>query len=114
MNNINTKRFKLITSKSVLSNLKIHDVLYYLNKGWKLDLKYVKKVLTSRECSFCNNNDELLDNSLKNLEKTIDMNLRLKNELNVDSRDYWKNTHKALHKISERLVKLAGKVGQLR
>ena len=52
--------------------------------------------------------------SLKNLEKTIDMNLWLKNELNVDSRDYWKNTHKALHKISERLVKLAGKVGQLR
>ena len=52
--------------------------------------------------------------SLKNLEKTIDMNLRLKNELNVDSRDYWKNTHKALHTISERLVKLAGKVGQLR
>ena len=52
--------------------------------------------------------------SLKNLENTIDMNLRLKNELNVDSRDYWKNTHKALHKISERLVKLAGKVGQLR
>ena len=52
--------------------------------------------------------------SLKKLEKIVDMNLRLKNELNVDSRDYWKNTHKALHKISERLVKLAGKVGQLR
>ena len=52
--------------------------------------------------------------SLRKLEKTIDMNLRLKNELNVDSRDYWKNTHKALRKISERLVKLAGKVGQLR
>lgn len=51
---------------------------------------------------------------LKNLEKTVDMNLRLKNELNVDSRDYWKNTHKALQKISERLVKLAGKVGQLK
>ena len=52
--------------------------------------------------------------SVRKLEKTIDMNLRLKNELNVDSRDYWKNTHKALRKISERLVKLAGKVGQLR
>ena len=51
---------------------------------------------------------------LKSLEKTIDMNLRLKTELNVDSRDYWKNTHKALQKISERLVKLAGKVGQLK
>ena len=52
--------------------------------------------------------------SLKNLEKTIDMNLRLKNELNVDSRDYWKNTHKALTKISERLVKMATKVGNLK
>ena len=52
--------------------------------------------------------------SLKKLEKTIDMNVRLKKEMNVDSRDYWKNTHKALHRISERLVKLAGKVGQLR
>jgi hypothetical protein len=43
----------------------------------------------------------------------IDMNVRLKNELNVDSRSYWKNTHKALSKISERLVKLANKVGKL-
>ena len=51
--------------------------------------------------------------SLNNLDKLVKMNVRLKNELNVDSRSYWKNTHKALHKISERLVKLANKVGQL-
>ena len=50
---------------------------------------------------------------LANLEKLVKMNVRLKNELNVDSRSYWKNTNKALHKISERLVKLANKVGQL-
>ena len=50
---------------------------------------------------------------LNNLEKLVKMNVKLKNELNVDSRSYWKNTHKALHKISERLVKLANKVGQL-
>ena len=42
------------------------------------------------------------------------MSVRLKNELNVDSRGYWKNTHKALQKISERLVKLATKVGSLK
>ena len=36
-----------------------------------------------------------------------------KNELNVNSQSYWKNTHKALQKISERLIKLANKVGQL-
>ena len=51
--------------------------------------------------------------SLNNLDKLVKMNVRLKNELNVDSRSYWKNTHKALNKISERLVKLAYKVGQL-
>ena len=51
--------------------------------------------------------------SLSGLERLVKMNVRLKNELNVDSRSYWKNTHKALHKISERLVKLANKVGQL-
>jgi hypothetical protein len=52
-------------------------------------------------------------NTLSELNKMIDMNVRLKNELNVDSRSYWKNTHKALGKISERLVKLANKVGKL-
>ena len=51
--------------------------------------------------------------SLVHLEGLVKMNVRLKNELNVDSRSYWKNTHKALNKISERLVKLANKVGQL-
>ena len=53
-------------------------------------------------------------NALSELSKLIDMNVKLKNELNVDSQSYWKNTHKALHKISERLVKLANKVGQLK
>ena len=50
---------------------------------------------------------------LNNLEQLVKMNVKLKNELNVNSESYWKNTHKALHKISERLVKLANKVGQL-
>jgi len=55
---------------------------------------------------------ETRDN-LTELERVVRYNVRLKNELKVDSRDYWKNTHKALSKISERLVKLANKVGQL-
>src|SRR6056300_855573 len=53
-------------------------------------------------------------NSLNELNKTINMNLKLKTELQVDSRDYWKTTHKALSNISEKLVKLAGKVGNLK
>ena len=53
-------------------------------------------------------------NSLNELDKTIKMNQKLKNELKVDSKDYWKTTHKALSSISERLVKLASRVGNLR
>lgn len=51
--------------------------------------------------------------SLAELERVVGYNVKLKNELNVDSRDYWKNTHKALSKISERLVKLSNKIGRL-
>ena len=51
--------------------------------------------------------------SLQHLEGLVKMNVKLKNELNVNSQSYWKNTHKALNKIGERLVKLANKVGQL-
>ena len=51
--------------------------------------------------------------SLTGLSKLIDMNVKLKNELKIDSKSYWKNTHKAMSKISERLVKLANKVGKL-
>ena len=54
-----------------------------------------------------------ITDSLNELNRLVKMNVRLKNELKVDSRSYWKNTHKALNKISERLVKLANKVGQL-
>ena len=55
---------------------------------------------------------ETRDN-LTELERVVRYNVRLKNEMKVDSRDYWKNTHKALSKISERLVKLSNKIGRL-
>ena len=50
---------------------------------------------------------------LNELDKLVNMNVRLKNEIGVDSKTYWKNTHGAMKKISERLVKLARKLGQL-
>ena len=52
--------------------------------------------------------------ALNELDKTVKMNLKLKTELKMKSEDYWKNTHKALTKISERLVKMANKVGNLK
>ena len=52
-------------------------------------------------------------NQLTELERVVKMNVKLKNEMGVSPQDYWKNTHKALNRISERLVKLANKIGQL-
>ena len=51
--------------------------------------------------------------ALGKVDKLVKMNVRLKNEIGVDSTSYWKRTHGAMKKISERLVKLANKVGQL-
>ena len=51
--------------------------------------------------------------SLSDLSKVVDRSVKLKNEMEVNSSDYWKTTHKALTKISERLVKMANKVGKL-
>ena len=51
--------------------------------------------------------------ALNEIDKLIKMNVRLKNELSVNSQSYWKRTHSAMRKISERLVKIAHKVGKL-
>jgi len=50
---------------------------------------------------------------LNELDKLVKMNVKLKNELSVDSRSYWKNTHKAMGKISEKLVKLSNRIGKM-
>ena len=92
------------------------DLLHLLltNKGERLYLpdfgSDLKKYIFEPNDSITH--EQIRDN-LNELDKLVKMNVRLKNELNVDSRSYWKNTHKALNKISERLVKLANKVGQL-
>lgn len=51
--------------------------------------------------------------ALNEIDKLVKMNVRLKNELGVNSQSYWKRTHSAMRKISERLVKIAHKVGKL-
>jgi len=129
-----SKKFIPILAKEVKNLQKYHrtqneeDFLEVANY-MELQLKYMKKNLNEsiNEGKYHDyRNDETLTprqkighsmrevrNALSELNKLIEMNVRLKNELNVDSRSYWKNTHKALGKISERLVKLANKVGKL-
>ena len=125
---------KELEEASTYANVPRYQTPYAFSGGRKKDKKKKKKIATnSTGYSKVNEgkyhdyrNDDTLSpkqkigrsmreirDSLNELNKLVKMNVRLKNELKVDSRSYWKNTHKALNKISERLVKLANKVGQL-
>ena len=130
-----SKKFVTVLNREVKNLQKYHrqqneeDFLEVANY-MELQLKYMKKNLKEsvNEGKYHQyKNDESMSpkqkigksmrevrDGLKQLEQLVKMNVKLKNELNVDSQSYWKNTHKALHKISERLVKLANKVGQLK
>jgi hypothetical protein len=119
---------------SVTGDIAGYQTPYAFGGGRKKDKKKKKKIATNStgyskvtEGKYHNyRNDESLNpkqkigrsmrevrDGLQHLEGLVKMNVKLKNELNVNSQSYWKNTHKALNKISERLVKLANKVGQL-
>ena len=118
------KALKKQDDKEVIKNIEyISDLMDYM-KDTLANKKYNESVNEGKYHDY--RNDESMTpkqkigrsmrdvrNSLSELSKVIDMNVRLKKELKVNSQSYWKNTHKALHKISERLVKLANKVGQL-
>jgi hypothetical protein len=49
-------------------------------------------------------------NQLESIEKTIDLNLRLKQETGINTQQYWKNTHRALNKINEKMTRIINKV----
>ena len=107
-------------AKVVLNN-KVYADLEYLSRAFR----QIGESITEARYTKYRNDDTLtakqkigvsmreVRDKLTELSKLIDMNVKLKNELSVDSKSYWKNTHKAMNKISERLVKLANKVGKL-
>ena len=89
---------------NMLKNKSLNEGRYH---DWRNDESMTPKQKVGRSMR------EIRD-ALNELDKTVKMNLKLKTELNMNSQDYWKNTHKALTKISERLVKMANKVGNLK
>ena len=93
------KLLVIMKNKQMLGEGRYHD--------WRNDESMTPKQKVGRSMR------EIRD-ALNELDKTVKMNLKLKTELKMKSEDYWKNTHKALTKISERLVKMANKVGNLK
>ena len=93
------KLMQIFKNKEMLGEGRYHE--------WRNDESMTPKQKVGRSMR------EIRD-ALNELDKTVKMNLKLKTELNMNSKDYWKNTHKALTKISERLVKMANKIGNLK
>ena len=93
------KLIQTLKRKQMLGEGRYHD--------WRNDESLTPKQKIGRSMR------EIRD-ALNELDKTVKMNLKLKTELKIKSEDYWKNTHKALTKISERLVKMANKVGNMK
>jgi len=93
------KLAQFLKTKEMLGEGRYHD--------WRNDESMTPKQKVGRSMR------EIRD-ALNELDRTVKMNLKLKTELKIKSEDYWKNTHKALTKISERLVKMANKVGNLK
>lgn len=49
-------------------------------------------------------------NQLAEVEKTIDLNLRLKQETGINSQEYWKRTTRALNRINEKMTRIINKI----
>jgi len=50
---------------------------------------------------------------LAEIEKVVHNNLRLKNEMGVDSASFWKQTSGRINKINERIVRISNKLKEL-
>ena len=115
------KRGKNKEAKVVLNN-KVYSTMEYISRAFKT---LGESKINEGQYHNYRNDDSMtprqkigwsmreVRDKLNELDKLVKINVRLKNELNVDSKTYWKRTHVAMKKISERLVKLANKVGQL-
>jgi hypothetical protein len=54
-----------------------------------------------------------INKGLSEIEKVVNHNVRLKQEMGVDNSVYWKSSRENLNKISERLVRVSQKLKEL-
>jgi hypothetical protein len=54
-----------------------------------------------------------INKSLREVEKVVNRNIRLKQEIGIDNSIYWKSSKEGIMKINERLVRLAQKLKEL-
>ena len=60
-----------------------------------------------------NNSINYINRGLKEIEKVVNHNVRLKQEMGVDNNVYWKSSRENLTKISERLLRVSKQLKEL-
>jgi len=60
-----------------------------------------------------NNSINFINRGLKEIEKVVNQNVRLKQEMGVDNSIYWKSSRENLAKISERLLRVSKQLKEL-
>lgn len=60
-----------------------------------------------------NNSINYINKGLKEIEKVVNHNVRLKQEMGVDNNVYWKSSRENLAKISERLMRVSKQLKEL-
>ena len=60
-----------------------------------------------------NNSINFINRGMKEIEKVVNQNVRLKQEIGVDNGIYWKSSRENLTKISERLLRVSKQLKEL-
>ena len=74
--------------------------------------EYKKDPIASPK-SKINNSINFINRGLKEIEKVVNQNVRLKQEIGVDNGIYWKSSRENLTKISERLLRVSKQLKEL-
>ena len=82
----------------------------YLNE---ISYNEYRKAPIASPKSKINNSINFINRGLKEIEKVVNQNVRLKQEIGVDNGIYWKSSRENLTKISERLLRVSKQLKEL-
>jgi len=105
------KRVKKVKKKEVKESdfMKFSKELYLNEISYN---EYRKDPIASPK-SKINNSINFINRGLKEIEKVVNQNVRLKQEIGVDNGIYWKSSRENLTKISERLLRVSKQLKEL-
>ena len=106
------KKVKKVKKESVKESefMKLSKALHQLNE---ISYNEYRKDPVATPKQKINQSINFINRGLKEIEKVVNHNVRLKQEMGVDNGIYWKSSRENLIKISERLVRVSRQLKEL-